>query len=112
MASGRDFVCLGRGPCLKVQMVCLSSGGPAARRTPACPLWSSLGWDVPGHVDILTGLRPISVNTEFRAKRFTWIVIETMSNTSTTAFLIYFLFNILKTVHTEDHSNSSNISFV
>ena len=63
MDSGRNFVCLGRGPCPKVQSVSVSSAGLAALRTPACPFWSSLGCDVPGHVDILTGLRPISVNT-------------------------------------------------
>ena len=75
MASGRNFVCLGRGPCLKVQLACVSSGSPVALRTPACPLWSCLGWDVPGYVDILTGLRPISVNIEFCAKHCTWIAL-------------------------------------
>ena len=75
MASGRNFACLGRGPCLKVQSVGVSSDGLAALRTPACPFWSSSGCDVTGHVDIWTGLRPISVNTEFWAKRFTWIAL-------------------------------------
>ena len=42
MASGRNFGCLGRGPCRKVQSVGVSSGGLAALRTPARPFWSSL----------------------------------------------------------------------